>query len=159
MKTFLKGFVYAGRGIWFCIRYERNFRIHLIMAAYVLSFATHFSLTRTEWAVLFLTIASVIAAEAINTAVEQTIDLLSPGSHPMARAAKDAAAGAVLVCAFLSVCIGIALFWVPSTLAALWVSITGTLWRGLLFILSLVLSLCFIIFGGEKKSVSYKNRK
>lgn len=156
MKTFLKGFFYAGRGIWFCVRHERNFRIHLIAAAYVLFFAPYFSLSRNEWAVLLLTIASVIAAEAVNTAVEQTIDLLSPDSHPMAQAAKDASAGAVLVCAMISVFVGIALFWVPPILSALWLSITGTLWKGLLLLLSLALSLYFIVFGGVKKSLPNK---
>lgn len=156
MKAFFKGFLYAGRGVWFCVRHERNFRIHLAVAAYVLFFAPCFSLTRSEWAVLFLTIAAVIAAEAVNTAIEQTIDRLSPGSHPMARAAKDAAAGAVLVCAAASVCVGVSLFWAPAVLGALWLSVTGTLWKGLLLLLSLVLTLCFIVFGGVKKSLPDK---
>ena len=45
---FLRSFVYAGRGIWFCIRHERNFRIHMVAAAYVLIFAPYFSLTRGD---------------------------------------------------------------------------------------------------------------
>lgn len=156
MKTFLKGFVFAGRGIWFCVRHERNFRFHLVAAAYVLGFAPFFALSRAEWAALLLTIASVIAAEAINTAVEQTIDLLSPDSNPMARAAKDAAAGAVLVCAVMSVCVGVVLFWVPPTLCALWTALTGTAWKLFLILFSILLSLCFIVFGGVKKTNSFK---
>lgn len=151
MKTFLKGFVFAASGLWFCLRHERNFRIHLTVAAFVLWFAPCFHLSAVEWAVLALTIAAVISTEALNTAVEQTMDLLSPGNHPMARAAKDAAAGAVLVFAAASVCVGLALFGDPVILRHLWISLTGTLWKGILFVLSLFLGLCFILFGGVKK--------
>ena len=49
---FIKSFGYAARGVWYCIRHERNFRIHLGIAAYVLAFAPYFSLSRAEWAVL-----------------------------------------------------------------------------------------------------------
>ena len=52
MKAFLRSFVYAGRGVWFCIRHERNFRFHMVAAIYVLCFAPLFSLTRGEWAAL-----------------------------------------------------------------------------------------------------------
>ena len=96
---FLRSFVYAGRGIWFCIRHERNFRIHMVAAAYVLLFAPYFSLTRGEWAALLAIIGLVTAAEAVNTAVEQTVNLAAPGRRTRARVAKDAAAGAVLLCA------------------------------------------------------------
>lgn len=75
---FLRSFVYAGRGIWFCIRHERNFRIHMSAAIYVLLFAPYFSLTRGEWAALLAIIGLVTAAEAVNTAVEQTVNLAAP---------------------------------------------------------------------------------
>lgn len=164
MKAFLKGFVYAGRGVWFCIRSERNFRIHLAVAAYVLGFAPAFSLSRAEWAALLLTIALVIMAEAVNTAVEQTVDLLSPGSHPMARTAKDAAAGAVLVCAVTSVCAGIVLFGRPAALSALWNTMTGVWWKIPLLVFSLIPAFCFVAFGGEKRKEQgnddlHKNKK
>ena len=69
MRRFLKSFVYAGRGIWFCLRRERNFRFHLVAAVYVLSFAPLFSLSRGEWAALIAVVGLIPALEAVNTAV------------------------------------------------------------------------------------------
>lgn len=85
---FIKSFGYAARGVWYCIRHERNFRIHLGIAAYVLAFAPYFSLSRAEWAVLAVLMALVLCAEAVNTAVERTVDLASTERQPRARACK-----------------------------------------------------------------------
>ena len=148
---FLRSFVYAGRGIWFCIRHERNFRIHMVAAAYVLIFAPYFSLTRGEWAALLAIIGLVTAAEAVNTAVEQTVNLAAPGRRTRARVAKDAAAGAVLLCAVAAVAAGVLLFarW------EVWLCILSDFrtnwWKPLLLLLSLPLSLWFIISGGRRR--------
>jgi diacylglycerol kinase len=151
MKSFFKGFGYAGHGLWLCIRQERNFRIHLVIAAYILWFARAFALSRNEWAVLLLTIGAVISAEAMNTAVERTMDLLSPARHPIARAAKDIAAGAVLVCAAVSVAVGAALFWQPAVLSALGNGLLSNPGKLLLLGLTILLSLWFIIRGGSEE--------
>lgn len=111
MKRFLRGFYYAARGIVSCLKTERNMRVHFCAAFYVLIFAEMFGLGSGGKALLFLTIGSVIAAEAMNTAVESAVDLVSPEKHPLAELAKDAAAGAVLVTAIAAVCVGAALFW------------------------------------------------
>ena len=148
---FLRRFVYAGRGIWFCIRHERNFRIHMVAAAYVLIFAPYFSLTRGEWAALLAIIGLVTAAEAVNTAVEQTVNLAAPGRRTRARVAKDAAAGAVLLCAVAAAAAGVLLFarW------EVWLCILSDFrtnwWKPLLLLLSLPLSLWFIISGGRRR--------
>ncbi len=148
---FLRSFVYAGRGIWFCIRHERNFRIHMVAAAYVLIFAPYFSLTRGEWAALLAIIGLVTAAEAVNTAVEQTVNLAAPGRRTRARVAKDAAAGAVLLCAVAAAAAGVFLFarW------EIWLCILSDFrtnwWKPLLLLLSLPLSLWFIISGGRRR--------
>lgn len=148
---FLRSFVYAGRGIWFCIRHERNFRIHMVAAAYVLIFAPYFSLTRGEWAALLAIIGLVTAAEAVNTAVEQTVNLAAPGRRTRARVAKDAAAGAVLLCAVAAAAAGVLLFarW------EVWLCILSDFrtnwWKPLLLLLSLPLSLWFIISGGRQR--------
>ena len=148
---FLRSFVYAGRGIWFCIRHERNFRIHMVAAAYVLIFAPYFSLTRGEWAALLAIIGLVTAAEAVNTAVEQTVNLAAPGRRTRARVAKDAAAGADLLCAAAAAVAGVLLFarW------EVWLCILSDFrtnwWKPLLLLLSLPLSLWFIISGGRRR--------
>ena len=132
---FLRSFVYAGRGIWFCIRHERNFRIHMVAAAYVLLFAPYFSLTRGEWAALLAIIGLVTAAEAVNTAVEQTVNLAAPGRR---KTAPAAAAGVLLFARWeVWLCI-------LSDFRTNW-------WKPLLLLLSLPLSLWFIISGGRRR--------
>ena len=150
MRAFFKGFVYAGRGLWFCLRHERNFRIHLVAAAAVLGLAPFFRLSRGEWAVLLVTLALVIGAEALNTAVEQAVDLASPDRHPKARAAKDAAAGAVLVCAAAAVGVGFALFFRPAVWAWLGAALVSRPWLLVALILLAVLAFWFIAGAGVK---------
>ena len=72
MKAFLRSFVYAGRGVWFCIRHERNFRFHMVAAIYVLCFAPLFSLTRGDWAALLATSGVGLSGPAGGTPHEQT---------------------------------------------------------------------------------------
>jgi diacylglycerol kinase len=66
-------------------------------------------LPAAAWAVLFLTIALVVAAELVNSAVESVVDLVSPEDHPLAKRAKDVAAAAVLVAVAGAVAVGICL--------------------------------------------------
>lgn len=108
MKAFLKGFVYAFQGIIYCIKNERNMRIHTVAALYVLIFARFFAFSGEDYALILLTIGGVMSAEAMNTAVENLADKVCKGPHPLIKAAKDVAAGAVLIMAVISV--GIALF-------------------------------------------------
>ncbi len=79
-----------------------------------------FVLTRTEWGVLILATALVLAAEALNTAVEALVDLVSPEKHPLAAKSKDAAAGAVLLCSVGAVAAGIAILLQPAAFHALY---------------------------------------
>ena len=67
-------------------------------------------LDRFEWLVLTLTIAIVLAAEGINTALEAVVDLASPDYHPLAKIAKDVGAGTVLLTAIAAVIVGLLLF-------------------------------------------------
>ncbi|MCI8554214.1 MAG: diacylglycerol kinase family protein [Clostridiales bacterium] len=147
MKAFLRSFSYAGRGIWFCIRHERNFRFHMVAAIYVLAFAPLFSLTRGEWAALLATIGVVLTAEAVNTAIEQTVNRISIERHPYARAAKDAAAGAVLLCCLLSLGVAAALFWRPEVWNAILHDWQADWWKPGLLLLSLPCAVWFI--GGQ----------
>ena len=156
MKLFIKSFIYAASGAWFCLRHERNFRIHLVVAAYVLGFAPAFSLTRTEWALLIITISAVLAAEAVTTAVEHTVDISSPNIHPAARIAKDAAAAAVLICSIASVGVGFLMFGDLDKLAALWNNLVSSWWKLTVTGLSLVVSFIFILRGGPHKNIPTK---
>ena len=147
---FIKSFGYAARGVWYCIRHERNFRIHLGIAAYVLAFAPYFSLSRAEWAVLAVLMALVLCAEAVNTAVERTVDLASTERQPRARAAKDAAAGAVLLCALAAALVGILLSPVPISGGRSSRTFSRSPIKIALLVLSVPLVLWFILRGGAR---------
>ncbi|WP_223067139.1 diacylglycerol kinase family protein [Paenibacillus caui] len=106
-------FRYAAAGIWYSIRTQRNMRVHLSAALLVFAAAAFFRLPPQSWVVLLLAIALVIGLELVNTAIESVVDLVTEEWHPLAKAAKDAAAGAVLIAALFSVLIGIVLFYHP----------------------------------------------
>lgn len=111
MKRFFKGFAYAGRGIFEAMK-ERNFRFHLCAAALVISFGIKFySFRPAEWAVLLLTIMSVLALETVNTAIEKLADKVCKENDVLIRKCKDCAAGAVLIGAIFAVAVGVVLFW------------------------------------------------
>lgn len=67
-------------------------------------------ISATDWALLTLSIAVVLAAEAINSAMERMVDLVSPQWHPLARDAKDLAAGGVLIAAIGAAVVGVIVF-------------------------------------------------
>ena len=81
-------------------------RIELAIGVVVLMLAWWMGVTPVEWAVLILTIAMVLAMEALNTAVELAVTLASPERHPLAKAAKDVSAAMVLIAAVASVIVG-----------------------------------------------------
>lgn len=110
MKKFLRGFKFAFKGILYCIKNERNMRIHTVAAVYVLVFARFFQFTRIEYAILIITIAMVLAAEAINTSIERVANKFGMEYSKLIEAAKDTAAGAVLILAIGAVIVAIVLF-------------------------------------------------
>lgn len=122
MKNLAKSFVYAFRGITYCIAHERNMRIHLCFTAFMFGFLTvhdFFEVSRTQLAVLIATCALVLALECVNTAIEKAIDLETKERNPLAAIAKDAAAGAVLIAAIGSVAVGISVLYQPEAFAAM----------------------------------------
>lgn len=110
MKSFFKAFVYAWQGIVHTVKTQRNFRFHIAAMVYVTAFSLFYELTKGEYVLLLLTFSSVISAELMNTAIEAAVDLCSPEQHRLAKIAKDAAAGAVLVTAIFAVAVGVLLF-------------------------------------------------
>ena len=90
-------------------RTEPNLRIHAVIAAAVLVAAALLRLPPLAWAIVVLTLALVIAAELLNSAIESVVDLLSPDEHPMAKRAKDIAAAGVLIASAGAVAVGICL--------------------------------------------------
>lgn len=151
MRRFFRSFVAAGAGLWTCVRQERNFRIHMVVAAYVLGFAPFFSLSRGEWAALCGVIALVLSLEAVNTAVERAVDLACPRPHPLAKAAKNAAAGAVLVAALGAVGTAVCLFWRADGWRALLRCLSDSPWKGALLAASAAAGVWFIVAGGTRR--------
>lgn len=149
LRGFLSSFRWAGHGVLFCIRNERNFRIHLIAAFYIVLLASLLKLDGMHIAVLSLTIGNVLVMELLNTAVEALVDLVSPNKHPLAKVAKDAAAGAVLISAIVSVAVGVSLLWQPEKLRILFSILLASPILLILLAASAVFSLWFI-FGLEK---------
>ncbi|MDD2581744.1 MAG: diacylglycerol kinase [Desulfuromonadaceae bacterium] len=90
---------YAVEGILHAARAEKHMRIHFIAAIVVLLAVLFLKVSPVEFALLALSILSVLCAEMFNTAVEAVVDLASPDYHPLAKIAKDTAAGGVLITA------------------------------------------------------------
>ncbi|MBD8035316.1 diacylglycerol kinase family protein [Solibacillus sp. A46] len=109
VRKFFRSFRYAMEGIFTAVN-EQNFRFHLVSAIIVIIAGVLTGLTIVEWSIIVLIIFLVIGAELINTAIERVVDLASPEFHPIAKQAKDIAAGAVLVFALASVIIGLLIF-------------------------------------------------
>lgn len=109
--TFLKSFKYAYCGIVYCIKNERNFRFDLVVLMIVLIHKHFYNLSTCENILLMITFALVLSAEAFNTAIETTINLISPQYNRLARIAKDVASAAVLIKAVFAFVIGLYLFW------------------------------------------------
>lgn len=110
LKSRKLSFKYAFEGIAELWRKEKNTRIHLFFTVLVIIFALILRVSTVEFCILITAICSVWCAEALNSAVERVVDLVTLDKKPLAKAAKDLAAGAVLILAFGSVFIGLIIF-------------------------------------------------
>ena len=115
-----RAFRNAWAGLCAAVRTQRNMRIHLLAAAAAVGAGFILGLNEVEWSILAISCALVLAFEAMNTALESAVDLVSPQFHPLAKRAKDCAAGAVLVASLSSLVVGGILF-IPKLL--LWAGI------------------------------------
>lgn len=88
---------YAWAGVRLIWKREKSFRMHCGFSLAALGLAALLRADPVWWAILLVCIAVVLAAEAVNAALEYVIDRLHPEIHEEMRAAKDAAAGAVLL--------------------------------------------------------------
>ena len=113
IKELINSFKYAITGIKSAVKNEQNLRIHFLVAAIVLVLAFFLKIPKIEFIVLILIIALVIIAELFKSVVECVVDLITSEFHPLAKLAKDVAAGAVLFTAIVSVIIGILIFYQP----------------------------------------------
>jgi diacylglycerol kinase (ATP) len=108
---FWSSFHYAFAGIMYAVRTQPNMRVHLVIAALVLLATLVLRIERIYIIAVVLTIVVVLALELLNTAIEAVVDLLTVAHHPLAKTAKDAAAGAVLVATIGAVIVGYLVFY------------------------------------------------
>jgi diacylglycerol kinase (ATP) len=110
VRRVVRSFGFATAGIMTLVLTQPNARVHLVLGTGAASLALWLGVSALEWALLTLTVGLVLVAEAVNTAIEAAVDIASPSIHPLARQAKDIAAGGVLISAITAVIVGLALF-------------------------------------------------
>ena len=117
MKSFflsrIVSFGHAFRGWWHVMRTQRNAWIHAVISTGVVVVGLWLGLPARDWAVIILTIAMVVAAEFINTAIEAVVDLATQEHHPLAKVGKDVGAGAVLISAIAAILVGLLILGPP----------------------------------------------
>lgn len=111
MKKQILSFKYAFKGVWNTIKSEGHMRFHMVAGFYVLIFSLFYDFTAAQTGLLIVLIASVLAAETVNTCIEELCNLISDSYEPMIKIAKDAAAGAVLILSVAAVAVGVIFFW------------------------------------------------
>lgn len=109
----VRSFYFAFAGIWFMVRTQRNARVEILAGLVICGLAMWVGASRIEWAILLLTMAMVLILEGVNTAIEAAVDLASPEMHPLAKSAKDLAAGMVLIASAASVGVGLLILGPP----------------------------------------------
>ncbi len=154
LKNPLNGFKYAMEGVAHVFRTQRHMRFHFLLLVLVLLVSLVSQRNRVEVMVLLFTVTLVLMAEMFNTAIEATVDLVTQTYHPLAKFAKDIAAGAVLVTVVNAIIVGFLLFFGGSE----WPDITlplGTLeprWQTVFTVAAVLLGVLVIMWkvGGRK---------
>jgi len=118
MRLF-KSFRYAWHGVQYNFRTQQNFKIHCTCALLAVLGAIFLKFSYYEWLALGFTIFMVIILEAVNTAIEEAVNCATKEMNENAKRAKDSAACAVLIGAFMAVIIGIILY-VPKIINLIW---------------------------------------
>jgi diacylglycerol kinase (ATP) len=106
MRTWLKSANLAIEGIIYAVKTQRHMRLHLFATLAALMLGLILDITRTEFILLCMAILLVLVTEMLNTAIETTVDMISEEYHPMAKSAKDVAAGVVLIASMGSLMLG-----------------------------------------------------
>lgn len=112
LRDFVRSLGWAINGLRYGLRTQRNLKIQAVCTVLAIAISLWLGMSATEWAILILILAGVMAGEMLNTALEATLDLISREQNPQIGLAKDVAAGAVLVWAMASLLIALCL-WGP----------------------------------------------
>ncbi|MGN1195771.1 MAG: diacylglycerol kinase family protein [Acutalibacteraceae bacterium] len=157
LSALFKRFFYAARGIVSTVKTERNMRIHLVCVIYMLSIlilTDWFKLEKSDWCALLLASALVLSGEIVNTAIENAVNLETKEYNELAKKAKDAGSGAVLVNAVFAVIVGLVVLLQPQAFQQMYHYFAEKPLMFVLFVLSIVPATAFIFLGlpyGKKK--------
>lgn len=109
-EKMINSFKNAFNGMIVYFKQERNMKIHISIMFLVILLGIIFKIKMVEWIICIICFALVIGGELFNTAIEITIDIVTPNFNEKAKKAKDISAGAVLVLAIASAIIGFIIF-------------------------------------------------
>lgn len=109
-RTLVQSLNDAAEGIVYVIKNERNMRVHFLLGFFVLLTAILVGVSRVEWIILCTIISFVLAAEMMNTVIEEVVDLVEPSIHPNVRLIKHVSAGFVLVAVINALIVGFFIF-------------------------------------------------
>ena len=144
MRKQLKSLKAAFEGFFNSVKSEGHLRFHLVAAFYVILFSFFYDFTAAQWALVLLLIGVIIAAELVNTALENACDAVTEDYNPFIKAAKDACAAAVLVLSVFAVIIAFILYFDLDRFYAIYLFFINRVWLLILFVVSLIMSLVFI---------------
>lgn len=147
MKKQILSFKSAFKGVWNTIKSESHMRFHIVSGVYVLVFSLFYDFTNGQRALLILLIASVMAAETVNTCIEELCNLMFDHFEPLVKIIKDAAAGAVLILSIAAVAVGVMFFLDFDTIGKIISFFLMYPWLIALLVLSVVISVIFIVLG------------
>lgn len=152
--SLIDSFRCAFRGVSFVLFHERNMRIHLVAALYVAFFSAFYNFSKAEIVLLVITCALVMIFEALNTSIEVIVDKVSPKYSPLAKIAKDVAAGAVLLSAIMAIIVGIVLFFDTEKIKLIFVFFSE--WSNLLLFLGFTCIAAVFVASGKKRNIKGK---
>lgn len=139
-----RSFFYAGKGIGWAVRTQRNMRIHLTALVLVIVFGFVEGLSPTHWCLELLCCMAVISLELLNSALESACDAITREKNPLIGQAKDAAAGAVLVSAVGSVAAALVIFLGGGYVDAVRICCISHRWTMPLLVLLVILGAVFV---------------
>lgn len=109
-KNLGESFYHAAVGIIYSFISQRNMKVHTLAAIIVIAAGVICRLDRMDWGLTVVAIFMVLIAETMNTSIEKTVDLITDDFHPLAKKAKNLAAGATLLAAIGAVVLGVIVF-------------------------------------------------
>ena len=110
IRRTLRTFKFSFQGLAYAYKNEQSMLIHAIGSVVTIALGFIYSLTLTEWAIVFIALAVILASELINTAIEAAVDLCTLEIHPLAKIAKDCGSAATFVLTICAVIVCLMVF-------------------------------------------------